>query len=122
MKTPEKQKEYTNRYLRKYPDRQLFKTARNRAIRRGIPFDIEISDIVIPVTCPILDIPLLLNLETGAGGKDNSFSLDRIDPAKGYVKGNVQVISHKANSMKFTATKEELLKFANWIYKEYKND
>ena len=49
----------------------------------------------------------------------NSPSIDRIDNDKGYIKGNVQVISHKANSMKFTASKEELLKFAEWVKVTY---
>ena len=35
-------------------------------------------------------------------------SLDRIDGAKGYVKGNVRVISHRANMLKNDATIEEL--------------
>ena len=49
----------------------------------------------------------------------NSPSLDRMDNSKGYVKGNVQVISHKANSMKFSASKDELLKFAEWVMRVY---
>ena len=53
------------------------------------------------------------------GGKMNSPSLDRMDNSKGYVKGNVQVISHKANSMKFSASKDELLKFAEWVMRVY---
>jgi len=49
------------------------------------------------------------------GGKNDSPTLDRIDPNKGYVKGNIQVLSHLANMMKSNATAEELHLFADWI-------
>ena len=99
---------------------RLCSVAKQRAKKRGIPFSITKDDISVPTHCPILGIELKYNLDTGAGGKDNSFSLDRKDPSKGYTPDNIQVISNKANSMKFTATKEELLLFADWIYKEYR--
>jgi hypothetical protein len=54
----------------------------------------------------------------GAGRvHDGSPTLDRIDNAKGYVKGNVCVISKKANTMKNNATPEEV-----WKLSEYVND
>ena len=46
---------------------------------------------------------------------ENSPSLDRIDNSKGYIKGNVWVISQKANAMKNSATLEELKIFSTNI-------
>ena len=92
---------------------------RSGAKTRGILFDITDDDLVIPKMCPILNIPLKVNICTGPGGKGDSYSLDRIDHSKGYTKGNVQVISRKANMMKSNASKEELLAFASWVIKAY---
>lgn len=115
-----KWKEYTDRYREKYPNRRVYSAAKNRAKNRGIEFDIDYEDVIIPDKCPILDIPLFVHIGT-KGGRPNSPSLDRIDNSKGYVKGNVQVISHMANSMKSTANVEQLLVFANWIKNNYGN-
>ena len=90
----------------------MWSKARQRAIKNGWDFTIEESDVVIPEKCPILEIPL----EWGTQGKyEHSPSLDRIDTTKGYVKGNVWVISKKANSMKNSATFDELQKFCKNI-------
>lgn len=89
----------------------LWKTARNRARKSGVDFDLELSDVVVPSTCPILGIPLFV--KSGKVGP-NSPSLDRIYPDRGYTKGNVQVISYKANTMKNNATPRDLLNFAYW--------
>lgn len=78
------------------PDRELWARAKKRAQDRNIPFNLVPADLVIPPRCPVLGIPLTI------GGKrsHNSPSLDRVDPLKGYVKGNVRVISDKANRLK----------------------
>jgi hypothetical protein len=41
--------------------------------------------------------------------------LEIIDPAKGWVKGNVIVVSHFAKRIKSDATPEELLRVADWL-------
>ena len=112
-------KAYYLEWCRENIDSKLISVAKQRAKKRNQDFDITKDDIILPTHCPILGIKLEYNQGSGAGGKDNSYSLDRIDQSKGYIKGNVQVISHKANSMKFTASKEDLLKFSDWIQKTY---
>jgi hypothetical protein len=90
---------------------KLYSDAKTRATKKGLEFNIELEDIVIPDMCPILDIKLEKNkIHKG----DNSPSLDRIDNAKGYIKGNVWVISSLANQMKSSANKEQLIKFGQW--------
>jgi|Laugrespbdmm15sd_2_1035082.scaffolds.fasta_scaffold03654_7 hypothetical protein len=110
--------EYHQDYRLRKPEQCLLSSARNRARKKGIPFDITVEDIIIPEYCPILGIPLTRNLGSH-GGTSSSASLDKISPELGYVKGNVQVISLLANNMKSNATKEQLLLFAEWIKKEY---
>lgn len=89
---------------------RLYFGAKQRAKERGLPFDIEKSDVVIPERCPIFDVPFERKTEYAA-------TLDRFDPTLGYVKGNVWVISRKANVMKNDATKEQLMRFAQWVTK-----
>jgi hypothetical protein len=110
----DKQKQLECRF--KYPARQLFKSARRRAKDQGLPFTITEDDIVIPEYCPVLGYKL--KMSTG-GTAPNSPSLDKIVPARGYVPGNIQVISQRANLMKYDASIEDLRAFAEWVRKEY---
>ena len=113
--------EYSANYARKNPRKLMLKTVKHRALQKGYEFDLTVEDIVIPTHCPILGIKLVNYFGTGIrGGRPDSPSCDRIDNTEGYVKGNIQIISHLANQMKSSATPEELLKFAQWIKETYK--
>jgi hypothetical protein len=81
--------------------------AKSRAKKKGIDFNLELSDVIIPEFCPVFGVPLE-KAKGKSATRDNSPSLDRIHPEKGYVKGNVWVISNKANTIKSNATIEEL--------------
>ncbi len=92
-------------YARKHVERVMFNAAKARAKRRGLDFNITIDDIFIPKYCPVLGI----ELKMGIGyAKEYSPSLDRIDPSKGYIKGNIVVVSYKVNTIKSNATINEL--------------
>ena len=82
-----------------------------RAKQRGISFNLTKDDIVIPKFCPVLGIEIrqiLIDEEPKKGYHPNAPSLDRIIPELGYVKGNVRVISARANLLKSDATVSEL--------------
>lgn len=86
--------------------KQILSRLKFRAKSQGIPFDLDETDIVIPDVCPVLGIALVWN--QGKGYHPNSPSVDKITPTKGYIKGNVRVISARANLLKNDATVEEL--------------
>lgn len=89
--------------------KEMFYAAKNRAKNKNISFTIEIEDVIIPKSCPVLGIPL--------DNRDrlHAPSLDRIINDLGYIKGNVQVISAKANRLKNNGTIEEFKKILKYM-------
>jgi len=105
------------KYKENNPAHLMWMESKKRAKKRNIPFEIEVSDIVIPQFCPIIGI----ELSPGIGRvHDASPSLDRIVPEKGYVKGNCYIISSKANRMKQENTLETLEKIILYIKERMK--
>ena len=96
---------------------KILRGAKGTANKKGLEFNLEEVDIVIPEKCPLLLEPLT-NIQ-GMGFVFENASIDRIDSTKGYIKGNIQIISRRANSMKNDATKEQLITFAKQILKHY---
>ncbi len=94
------------------PRRRMVVTAKHRARRLGLPFNLSVSDFTIPEVCPALGIPLRVSRGRPT---DNSPSLDKVIPELGYVRGNVAVISLRANRIKYDATLDELVKLAVWF-------
>lgn len=98
---------------------RLMMNVKARVRKYDIPFDLELSDIVIPDKCPLLEVEFIIG-----EGNDYAFTptIDRIDPTKGYVKNNIRVISMLANRIKSNATKEQLLTFTKNISKYLSDD
>lgn len=88
-------KENKRRFRIKNPLQSLVRVVKQRARIRGFEFNIDASDLEIPAVCPVLR---LINFTP---------SIDRIDNTKGYIKGNVRIISTKANRLKSDMTLEE---------------
>lgn len=93
-------------------DKMWLVSLRSRAKKNNLPFNLTQEDLVFPPFCPILGIPMYHNDRIPT---DNSPSVDRIIPKLGYVKGNVQVISHRANKIKHNATYRELLAVGEYV-------
>lgn len=106
--------EYGRQHYIKNKIYYMWYDAKKRAKKKNIPFNITEQDIIniIPKNnkCPIMKTIFEKNT-------DFVMSLDRIIPKRGYVKDNIQIISHKANMMKNNATPEELLLFGKWSLK-----
>jgi len=76
---------------------------KKRALEKGIPFDLVPEDLVLPEICPVYKVPFVL----GDQRHPNVPSVDRIRPELGYVKGNIAIISRKANLIKQDCTSAE---------------
>lgn len=85
--------------------------ARVRSRRRNVAFDLSREDVYVPARCPVFGVEFVY----GVKGHPNSPSLDRIIPTLGYVKGNVAVISRRANMIKHNASAVELERVAAWL-------
>jgi hypothetical protein len=76
-------------------------------------FTIKITDLLpLPERCPALGI--LINYGNLKTNRDNWPSADRVDSTKGYVPGNVAIISYRANRIKNNASTKELYSVAAW--------
>ena len=102
-----KYKEYHSKKNKRY---KMLLNVKKRAKDKGLEFNLTLDDIPeIPKVCPVLNIPIIEN-KGEHKPSDNSPSIDRIDSKKGYIKGNIRIISNRANRIKADATIEELRK------------
>lgn len=96
---------------------RLLAAAKSNCKKFGIDFGITLEDLQMPEYCNLTGVRLTNIL--GKGRTKTNASLDRIDSTKGYVKGNVQIISDLANRMKQNASPEELIAFAKGVLRIY---
>lgn len=110
----------SNRVKGESVEKKMLRRAKQRAKEKGLEFNLTEDDVVVPTHCPILGIELKMH-KGRSGGNPGSPALDRVDNSKGYVKGNVMVMSHLANMMKSSANTEELIRFAEWVINTHGN-
>lgn len=95
----------------------LYKNIKSRCKRTGREFSIDLEDIIIPEKCPVFGFELKReDKQTWMCAP----SVDRIDSSKGYIKGNITVVSRRANILKRDATIDELEQLLNY-YKTLRN-
>jgi|SRR5882672_2925655 len=103
------------RHRKLNPEKHLLWRLKGRARKLGVHFNLTIEDIKIPERCPLLGIKIN-KPNTGRLG-DNSLSFDRINPKLGYIKGNVLIVSNRANTLKGNSNSRELLLLAKNLRK-----
>ena len=123
QRNKDERQQYSRDWKRNNPARTLLHNARKRSRTDGVICTITEADIVIPEYCPVFPWIALTHGHTTERGQPlpTAASLDKIDPSRGYIPGNVQVISFLANAMKQNATVKELKSFADWIYATFED-
>jgi hypothetical protein len=101
-----------------HPIHRLFLLSKRRAKKDNLDFDLT-EDFIKSIwpqnnKCPILDTAFTFGMKS----KDALPTIDKVIPQKGYTKGNIVIISFKANSIKSDVTNIELFKK---LYDFYKN-
>lgn len=109
----EKMKAASKKHLHENQEKRLLASCKSNAKRKGVDFSLSVDDIIIPKKCKFLGIELTNIFDEGR--VDSNASIDRIDSSRGYIAGNIQVISDLANRMKQNAGKEQLVTFAKNI-------
>ena len=101
---------------------QAYTRCKKRAMKYNVPIDIEIQDIydilmALGGRCPVFGVKMRIK---GRDGRmtSRSASVDRLDPDKGYVKGNITVLSVRANLIKSAYTSAEILVVGKWLKKQ----
>lgn len=106
----------TRDWHRNNPQQSYLLAAKKRAKSLGVPFNLTEEDIIFPEICPALGIPVVLEKIDGPRKRTNNTpSLDRIIPELGYVKGNVEMISWRANRLKNDAKLYELERLVTYM-------
>lgn len=96
----------------------MWREARNRARKKGIPFTITRADIHVPNDCRICQRPLKRNTG-GWSHTPASPSLDVYDPPKGYIQGNIWVICQDCNRRKQEMSGEDHVTFGQKLIEAF---
>lgn len=111
--------EYQKKDKEKNPSGRLYKLAKIRARKNKLPFNITIEyiDSIWPKDnkCPITN----REFKNGKNNKLNWATLDKVRNDKGYVIGNVAVISYEANALKADILDLSIFEKMSKFYKNF---
>lgn len=97
-----------HKHTLQYRQRACVNKSRQRAKQKGWVHDLDLEYIqsIWPVDnkCPVFGTEFTY----GNDSLDTNASIDRIDSSLGYVKGNVSIVSWRANNLKSDASLSEL--------------
>lgn len=104
--------------------RWRFLSARDRAVRQNIPFNLELQYIIDLWNfqngiCALSGLPMTFELKQGR--VSTNVSIDKIDRTFGYIKGNIQLVCMACNQIKSDLTEIEMYNFCKNIVKNYEN-
>lgn len=122
LKTSPEQRAYGHDWRARFPWEEMWRVVRRRVQRTGHEFSISPEDVraAWPADgcCPALGIPMPLpgSRRSGkCGPRPDSPTVDRVDNARGYVPGNIAIISWHANRIKSSACADEITRVAKWL-------
>jgi hypothetical protein len=113
---PQRHIQQAREYRRTHPWKSMWMRAKWVAHRRRLEFNLteeHLQTLFVDV-CPILGIRLQYGGGTGRPNS-NSASVDRINSSKGYIVGNVAIISYRANCIKSDGTAAEHRRVADYM-------
>ena len=103
-----------------------FNHCKDRVKKYRLDFDLDLEYLrsIYPIDskCPILGYTMRPSQGGLLGGDNYSPTLDRKDPSKGYIKGNVEFVCSLANKMMSNASGKDLVRFSKWIDERYNNN
>jgi len=97
------------------PVAYMIKRAEAAAKWQGLAFNLKRDDLFIPSVCPVLGMKLIWPRKPDSRRRDNMPTIDRVNSRRGYVRGNVMVISFRANILKRDATLDELKALVRYV-------
>lgn len=100
----------------------ILKSCKSRDKEYNLDFD-YIVDLYIEQCgkCKISDILMTYKHCIETLNSSTNISIDRIDSSKGYIKGNIQLVTSWVNTMKNSKTMEEFIEMCNIIANHNKN-
>lgn len=100
------------------PFKTMIRSKRSECKKKGLEFNLteEYLKKLWTGVCPVFNVPITIG--NSGMGSHMSGHLDRLDPDKGYIKGNVMFITGRANRIKYNATIEELQLIVDYMKRQ----